>query len=166
MNEVIAWCGFLGAWLLVAGPIYQAAIELDDEEIEHDEFERVKSSVPPPPKISLWWLLIPPAYWYLRQRRGDRYRQATMEALSEEQIEQWMHFSETATAWLFVACGGALIAVKETWGLRVEHEWPQWTFWLLVVVMIALSAANTAVRIRRRNEILERVTNPGPTARG
>ena len=25
MNEVIAWAGFLGAWLLVAGPLYQGA---------------------------------------------------------------------------------------------------------------------------------------------
>jgi hypothetical protein len=27
MNQVIAWAGFLGAWLLVAGPTYQGAIE-------------------------------------------------------------------------------------------------------------------------------------------
>ena len=27
MNQVIAWAGFLGAWLLVAGPLYQGAIE-------------------------------------------------------------------------------------------------------------------------------------------
>ena len=28
MNQLIAWAGFLGAWLLVAGPLYQGAIEL------------------------------------------------------------------------------------------------------------------------------------------
>lgn len=27
VHELIAWCGFLGAWLLFAGPIYQAALE-------------------------------------------------------------------------------------------------------------------------------------------
>jgi len=25
MNQVIAWLGFFGAWLLVAGPLYQGA---------------------------------------------------------------------------------------------------------------------------------------------
>ncbi len=28
MEHLIAWAGFLGAWLLVAGPVYQAALEL------------------------------------------------------------------------------------------------------------------------------------------
>ena len=28
MEYLIAWCGFFGAWLLVAGPISQAAQEL------------------------------------------------------------------------------------------------------------------------------------------
>jgi hypothetical protein len=30
VDGVIAWCGFVGAWLLVAGPIYQAALELPE----------------------------------------------------------------------------------------------------------------------------------------
>jgi hypothetical protein len=27
VDELVAWCGFFGAWFLVAGPIYQAALE-------------------------------------------------------------------------------------------------------------------------------------------
>jgi hypothetical protein len=30
VHELILWSGFLGAWLLVAGPLYQAAQELDE----------------------------------------------------------------------------------------------------------------------------------------
>jgi hypothetical protein len=33
--HIIAWCGFLGAWLLVAGPLDQAV-----REVEENEFER------------------------------------------------------------------------------------------------------------------------------
>jgi hypothetical protein len=34
MNQVIAWAGFLGAWLLVAGPLYQGALELREEDVD------------------------------------------------------------------------------------------------------------------------------------
>ena len=34
VDVFIAWSGFLSAWLLVAGPIYQAAIELEEEDVE------------------------------------------------------------------------------------------------------------------------------------
>ena len=30
MPHFIAWCGFLGAWLLVAGPLDQAVREIED----------------------------------------------------------------------------------------------------------------------------------------
>jgi hypothetical protein len=36
MNQVIAWVGFLGAWLLVAGPLYQGALELREEEVDRE----------------------------------------------------------------------------------------------------------------------------------
>jgi hypothetical protein len=34
VHTFIAWCGFLGAWPLVAGPLRQASRELEEEEIE------------------------------------------------------------------------------------------------------------------------------------
>ena len=36
MPHIIAWCGFLGAWLLVAGPLDQAVREVEDVEFEQD----------------------------------------------------------------------------------------------------------------------------------
>src|ERR1700727_150478 len=39
MNQVIAWAAFLGAWLLVAGPLYQGAIELHEEDIDRDAID-------------------------------------------------------------------------------------------------------------------------------
>jgi hypothetical protein len=153
MSHAIAWSGFVGAWLLVAGPIYQAAIELEDEELERDELEGALASVEPP-RFSAWWLLFPPAAFVQRLRRTRARRRAVMHVLTRTQLEQLMHFSETASAWLFVASGACLIAAKETWELREAYEWPTSVFWVLVVVMIAVCSANTALRVRRRDDIL------------
>lgn len=52
--------------------------------------------------------------------------------------------------------GGAfLIAVAETWGLREEYGWPNWTFWALLAMMLAVCIANTSVRLHRRQAIVE-----------
>ncbi len=44
MHALIAWAGFLGAWLLFAGPIYQAARELTDQQLDRDEIEKLRKS--------------------------------------------------------------------------------------------------------------------------
>ncbi|MGH3095160.1 MAG: hypothetical protein ACRDMV_04075 [Streptosporangiales bacterium] len=122
MSQLIAWCGFLGAWLLVAGPIYQAALELDDEDLEREDFARVVANVPRPPRVSRWWLLLPPVAYVLRARRRRAQMTAVLDTLSPTQVEQLMHFRETASAWMFVASGASLIAVNETWALREEYQ--------------------------------------------
>lgn len=153
-SHAIAWCGFLGAWLLVAGPIYQAAIELDDEEFEREDLRRAAASTEPPDPISPWWLLLPPIAYVLRRRRQERQRREMLHLLSRQQLEGLMHFSETASAWLFVASGASLIAVKETWDLRETYGWSDLVFWALIALMIAVCVANTSVRIRRRAAII------------
>ena len=167
MPHAIAWCGFLGAWLLVAGPIYQAALELAGEEFERSDLERARDLTPAPPPVSRWWLLLPPVAFLLHRRRHHQQRDALMDVLTRAQLEQLMHFSEVATAWLFVACGASLIAVKETWELHETYEWSVGVFVALVVVMIIVCAANTALRVQRREDILARgSTPPQEPARG
>ncbi|HEY7621493.1 MAG TPA: hypothetical protein VH834_17070 [Solirubrobacteraceae bacterium] len=156
MPQLIAWCGFLGAWLLVAGPIYQAAIELEDEDFQREDFERAVANVPPPPRISRWWLLVPPVAYVLRARRDRAHKDALLKILTPVQLEQLFHLRETAAGWMFVASGAALIAAKETWELREEYEWPTWVFWALVAVMLAVSVAHTALRVQRRQDIVRR----------
>jgi hypothetical protein len=85
MPHLIAWCGFLGAWLLVAGPLDQAVTVKD-----------------------------------------------------------------ILNAWLYVAAGASLIAVKETWELHESYEWPEWTFWLGIVGMLVLCIGTTVNRARHR----------------
>jgi hypothetical protein len=37
MEHLVAWAGFFGVWLLVAGPIYQANLELRAENVAVDK---------------------------------------------------------------------------------------------------------------------------------
>ena len=48
MPDLIAFCGFLGAWLLVIGPLGQAMRELEEEEFERDSFARAEQQVEKP----------------------------------------------------------------------------------------------------------------------
>ena len=59
MHELILWCGFLGAWLLVAGPLYQAAQELDEQEFSREELATAATRSEAGDRPSAWWWLIP-----------------------------------------------------------------------------------------------------------
>jgi hypothetical protein len=160
VDAVIAWCGFLGAWLLVAGSVYQAAVELGDEELEREDLEHLRSDVEhgadgAPPRIPAWWWLFPPVL-YVKHRRRDKVMRTLMLArLTLEQTELVLDFVNKATGWVLVGLGGFLIASKETWELREHYEWPIWPFWLLIVCMAGLCLANAAVRMQRSQDIIE-----------
>jgi hypothetical protein len=46
----------------VAGPVYQAYLELQEQQFERERFTEVGSHVPAPPRVSGWWLLPPVKY--------------------------------------------------------------------------------------------------------
>jgi hypothetical protein len=152
MPHLIAWCGFLGAWLLVAGPLDQALRELDDEEFERDSLARAAKDVEQPPQVSHWWMLLPPAYYVLRRRRDGEYRQRIVAAMPREDLEAFLHLRDVASAWAYVAAGASLIAVKETWELHEAYEWPQWAFWALAAGTLLACGAFTTARARRRHQ--------------
>ncbi len=153
MEGFIAWCAFFGGWLLFAGPVYQAALELDEQDIDHEDVEAAAAAVPQPPPISPWWWLVPPVGYLLSRRRSDRYRQAVMAAMSAEQMKGFLAFVNKATGWLMVASGALLIAAKETWVLVEHYEWAVWVFWVLSVVMATLGALYTATRMSRSHRL-------------
>jgi hypothetical protein len=85
MNEVIAWVGFLGAWLLVAGPLYQGAIELHEQDVDRDAIEASSARVPrpdPPSPWWWWWWLLPPVLYLIRRHRGRAFRRAALAELT------------------------------------------------------------------------------------
>ena len=49
VHDVVAWSGFLGAWLLFAGPVYQAALELREQDAAHDVHATFAGFAQPPP---------------------------------------------------------------------------------------------------------------------
>jgi hypothetical protein len=145
---VIAWCGFAGAWLLVAGPLMQAALELREEDAQTEQIEATSERLRTDfPEVSRWWWLLPPVHYWLQRRRSKRFREAVMRELTPEQLGGLLSFLNTATGWLFVAGGAALIAVKETWELVEVQHWSHPVFWVLVVVMVGVCAGNAVARL-------------------
>ena len=147
MNQVIAWAGFLGAWLLVAGPLYQGALELREEDIDREEIKATTSRVPRQEPPSPWWWLLPPVMYLIRRQRGHAYRQAVLAELTEAQRDQFTSFINKATGWFTVAIGAALLAAEQTWQLIERHHWPGWLFCPLIIGMLGASVLNTALRM-------------------
>ena len=154
MHTVIAWSGFLGAWLLVAGPLFQAAVELDEQGERRGGASRTARQVERP-RLSPWWWLLPPVAYVLQRRRQQQVRQQLFDALTPGELEGFVEFTSVATGWALVAAGAFFIAVKETYELAEVHHWPLAVYVVLLVVMLALCAANTVVRIRMAHQLVE-----------
>ncbi len=146
MHIVILWCGFAGAWLLLAGPIYQANLELAAEQIERDKIAAAARAVGRPEPVQGWWWLVPPIAYLLRLARRERYHHQVTLVLEDEDYETLIAFVNKATGWIFVAGGAFLIALKETWELAEHSGWPWGVYAGVVAFMIALSLTNTLVR--------------------
>jgi hypothetical protein len=149
MNQVMAWAGFLGSWLLVAGPLYQGALELREEDVDREGMEASIASLPRPVPPSAWWWLLPPVMYLIRRRRGLAFRKAALAVLTPAQREQRASFINKAAGWFTVSVGAALLAIDETWQLINRQHWPSWLFWLLIVAMLGAAVLNTAVRMNR-----------------
>jgi hypothetical protein len=56
LNEAILWATFAGAWLLVAGPLYQGSVELGELDFDRDGIQGTAAAVH-------WWWLLPPVMY-------------------------------------------------------------------------------------------------------
>ena len=149
MHELILWAGFLGAWLLVAGPVYQASLELAEEEFEQESYHETMSSVGRPARVSPWWWLVPPVHLYLSNRTKDAWWREFLTAMDDEQYGQFQRYRNKASGWIIVGAGGLLIAAKETWELVEGNEWPTWLFWVLLVVALLGALGHAVLRTRQ-----------------
>lgn len=140
LELVIRIAAALGAWLLLTAAVYQASLELSDEQFDRDRVAQLADTVPVVPPLSPWWWLLPPVAYLLRRRRVKRQRGAILSVLNPDQLRVFVEFTNKARGWLLVAGGAALIALKETWELS---ELLEWSLWLLILVVIA--AALTAL---------------------
>ena len=160
MDVFIHWAGFLGAWLLVAGPLFQAAVELRDEDLDREQFEKVKGETPEQEPISRWWWLLPPVAYYKERRRNKAYQSAMMAALPSAAREQFVGFMNKANGWFTVAAGAFLIALKETWELAELYELPLAVYIVAVVVLSGFVVGSTVARLSRADRMLH-VDDPG-----
>ena len=166
MHELIAWSGFAGAWLLVAGPLYQAAVELDEQGDQRIGMSPASRRVEARPPVSPWWWLLPPVA-YLKQRRRQRaHRRAVFAALSPQELASFVEFSSVASGWSMVASGAFFIAVKESYELVEAYGWPLWVLPPGVLLLLALCAAYTAVRVLRAHQLLAEKQTLAPSAPG
>ena len=150
MDEVIAWATFAGAWLLVAGPLYQGSAELNELDFDREGIQGKAAAVQAAQdRPSAWWWLLPPVMYMLRWRWYKALQQAMLAQLTKTQREQMTSFQSKATGWFTVAAGATLLATGETWQIVRHYSRPVWLFWLLVVVMLAAAVLNTAVQMIR-----------------
>ncbi|MDT8914706.1 hypothetical protein [Amycolatopsis sp. PS_44_ISF1] len=145
------WFGFVGAWLLVAGSAFQAALELRKQEHLRAEVAQVLEDRPAPPPVSPWWWLLPPMRYLRERRRWKDRRQAMMAALDPVRRGELMRYVHKTTGWSFVGSGGFLLAVKETWALHETCAWPVWVFVVLVVAAGVFCLSFAAVRLERED---------------
>ncbi|MEO8528758.1 MAG: hypothetical protein ABI435_06745 [Pseudolysinimonas sp.] len=159
MDALLHWAGFFGGWLLVAGPLLQAAIELRDEEVDRESFSGL-SKLPGPPKVSAWWWLLPPVAYVKNQRRSKARQKSMYAAMTVDQRSQFVGFMNKARGWLIVSAGASLIAAKETWELVELYELPVWVFWVAIVVLSLGVVVVTVLQLQGGDDILH-VDDPG-----
>ena len=145
LETLIRWAAYLGGWLLVAGPMIQARLELEAEATELSGIGEVVRSTAPPSHLSRWWWLVPPVAMFLTRRRQSAFLNTLGERLDTAQLAKLARFFAVARAWMIVACGAALIAIKETYELAHHHHWGATGFWLLVLIAaVGVATTNAA----------------------
>ncbi|MCU1529332.1 MAG: hypothetical protein JWP75_3095 [Frondihabitans sp.] len=153
-HVVIIAIGALGAWLLVAGPVYQGALELREEEIDQEKINAVASSLDPEPKPSSWWWFLPPVALIKRRGWTTRQREAMVHAMDPEQVRQMVTFLNKANGWFAVAAGASLIAIKETWEFVELVRWPDYVTWVIVVLALGICIGNVIYQMARAGRVL------------
>jgi hypothetical protein len=146
VQEVIAWATFAGAWLLVAGPLYQGSAELAELDFDREGIQGTAAAVQAAQtRPSAWWWLLPPVMYVLHRRWYKGLRQAMLAQLTQTQREQVTRFQSKSTGWFTVAAGATLLATGQTWQIIQHYRWPVWAFWLLAAVMLAAAVLTTTV---------------------
>ena len=146
MDEAIAWATFAGAWLLVAGPLYQGSVELGELDVDRQGIEgKAAAAQAAKARPSPWWWLLPPVMYALHRRWYKALRQAMLAQLTQAQREQLTSFQSKTAGWFTVAAGATLLAAGQTCQIVQHYGWPVWLFWLLIAVMLTAAVLNTAV---------------------
>ena len=144
---ITAWCGFVGAWLLVAGAIYQAAIDLSEVKVDSAMIRAAANTIPAATKVSPWWWLLPPVAYVMTTNRQRAWRLQIMASLTPEKRAEFLTYSNAALGWFVVGAGAALIGFQEAAELAEIMEWPGATTIPLIAAAAALGLGFTVRRM-------------------
>jgi hypothetical protein len=159
MHFITAWCGFLGAWVLVTGPVYQGAAELGEIEVDRETIRSQADTTAHSERISPWWWLLPPVAYVKTTRNQNAWRYQVMASLTPEQRAQFLTYSNKATGWFIVAAGAALIGIQQAAELVETLDWPG-----LATIPLAAAAATAALAYTvRRMHLTQRALRVGET---
>ncbi|HEY0816149.1 MAG TPA: hypothetical protein VGE11_22980, partial [Pseudonocardia sp.] len=70
-------------------------------------------------------------------------------ALSDHDLAAITSYADKAVGWMFVAVGGLLLALDQTYRLTDDHSWPTAAFWPLSAVA-STSCAGVITGLHRR----------------
>ena len=116
MGSVIVWVTFAGAWLLVAGPLYQGSVELNEMDVDREGIQgKAAAAQAAQARPSAWWWLLPPVMYVLYRRWNKARQQAVLAQLTQTQRAQLTGYQSKATGWFTVAAGATLLATGQTW---------------------------------------------------
>ena len=147
MDVMTAGCGSVGAWALVAGPLYQGAVELSEVKVDMLAVRSQAQAIPPPERVSPWWWLLPPVAYVLTSRTQNAWRQQVMASLTPQQRVAFVTYANKATGWFVVSAGAALFGIKETAELVAALDWPSLVTIPFVVLAAAVALAFTVQRM-------------------
>ena len=157
MDVIVAWCGFVGAWVLVAGPMYQGAVELSEMDVQRTSLRSQVHATPRLVRVSPWWWLLPPVAYVLTSRKQRAWQQQVLASLTPQQRVQFVTYANKATGWFVVGAGAALIGIKEAAALVEVLDWPR----LVTIPLVVLAAAVALAFTVRRMQLTERVLHAG-----
>ena len=147
VDVITAWCGFVGAWLLVAGAIYQAALDLSEVKMDSAAIRAVANTIPPATRVSPWWWLLPPVAYVKTMNRQRSWRLQIMATLTPEKRAEFLTYSNAALGWFVVGAGAALIGFQEAADVAEIMEWSSAATLPLVVAAAALGLGFTVRRM-------------------
>jgi hypothetical protein len=149
MATIILWIYAAGCWLIFAGSIYQAALDIKEQDIEFDRIRQVGRDIHKERNVSAWWWLFPPIKISKESKNHKEYERRYLKALSSEDTESMVNLRSKTTAWLYVGVGALLVSIEATWSVTEHYKLKIWLFVITCIAVAYICIVNMITSIRR-----------------
>lgn len=148
METFFDFLTLIGCWLLFAGAIFQAALELKDQDIKRDRIMTARRQVSVSRHVSQWWWFLPPIKLVLEKRQTRKWRREHFKLLARADRNALLDFTHRAKGWLIVSGGAFLAAVVATRTFGIHLQWNGGVIFMLALFLTCLSLLNTILHMR------------------